>query len=138
MRHQIVDCDVCFTVLRKLWNIFRDRVVQLHLALIDELHHRGRGCHHFCQRREIENRVHCHGRVRRLKRALAVSLAIDHLAVMADEEYCAGDFMSLDGGVDDGVKTGKIGCFSLLRPCRRAREERCNAYRSWDPRNCGK
>ena len=82
---QLADGDVVFSVLRKLRQVLGDCVVEANLSQFHELHDGGGGGDHLGQRCEIEDGVQRHGLAFGLEGAAAVGLAVDDLAVVADD-----------------------------------------------------
>src|SRR6266496_527359 len=85
MRKQVTDCDIALSVLSKLGNVFHHRIVESDFALLEQLHHGGRSRNHFCERRDIEDRVDRHGRSGRLNETITESLAINHLVIVDNQ-----------------------------------------------------
>ena len=103
MRQQLPHRNVLFSVLRKLGQIFRHRIVQPHLALFHQLHHSRCGRNHLGQRRQIKNRIQRHRFAPRLQRPIPISLAVDHLPVVTDHEDRPGNLSLMNSLLDDGV-----------------------------------
>ena len=76
--------------------------------LLYQLHDGSGGRHDFGQRRESKIVSTVMGSRVRFQRAVAEGLAIDHLAVVADQQDRARNFVVLDGGLDDGIEDGEI------------------------------
>ncbi len=88
--HQLADGDIVLAVLRKLWNVLRYRVIQLHLP---ELHHAHHGCgggQHFGKRSHVEDGVGCHRLLRGFERTIAKSFAINHGSIVANQQNGSG------------------------------------------------
>ena len=111
---QVPNSNIFFAVLREFGDIFRHRIVQPDFAFLYELHHRS-GCgHNFRKRGDIENRVHRHGFLARLKGAVAESLAVDHLPVVPDQQDSAGSLIVVDGITHDRIKNSETGYVNRL------------------------
>jgi len=50
VRQQFAHGDLSFSVLRKIGQIYGNRIVDMDAALVDKLHHCGSGCDHLGQR----------------------------------------------------------------------------------------
>ena len=119
VREQLPHRDVFFSILRKLRQILRYRIVQPHLALFHQLHH-SRSCNnHLGQRRQIKNRVQCHRLAPRLQCTLAVGLAIDHLPVMPDQQDSARNGPVMHRPLDDRVNRAHSRCGNRMLRVRR-------------------
>src|SRR5581483_9155493 len=108
MSEQIADGYVGFTILSELWNVFCDRIVDLEPSLLFQLHNSCRGRDNFSQRRQIEDCVRCHGLDSWFERAAAVRFAVDDLPIMSNKQDCAGSFMIVNRGLNDGINNAQI------------------------------
>ncbi len=84
MRHQLADCDFVLAIGFELRPVFKHRIFQANLALLQELHHRGRRGDHLGQRRHIKNRVDGHRFFLWFQRPMAEGTPVDHLPVVPD------------------------------------------------------
>ena len=101
--------DVAVAAL-KFGQIFRHRIVQPDLPLLEQPHDGGRGGDHFGERRGVEDGVERHRLALRDQRPAAIGFLIDHLPVVPDQHYRARDQPIVDRALD------------LLVDSRRARE----------------
>lgn len=91
VRQQFANRDVLLAVLRELRQIGCHRIIEAHAAVLNQLHHRGCGCDALGERGKIEDRIGGHGLAFRLERAVTEGFAIDHAAIVADEQNSARD-----------------------------------------------
>src|SRR5271154_7094054 len=107
MHQQLPDRNILFAVLRKLRKILSHRIVHAKLPLLPKLHERSRSGNDLGQRGTVKHRVGCHRFPVRLNRAAAISLAIDHPSIVADDEHSAGSLPFGYGVVDDGIENSE-------------------------------
>jgi hypothetical protein len=74
VRQEVPDRDVLLAVLAKPRDVHRHAVGQPEPAVLDQLHHAGRGGDGLCERRDVENGVGRHGLDRRLDGPVPVRL----------------------------------------------------------------
>ena len=107
MRQKIAQSDVALSAL-EFGNVVGDFIVQAELALLEELHQRRRGSHHLGERSAVEDGIYGHILRPRHQRALAVRLAINHLAIMAHNQHGARKTARFNRLVDGLVQV--LGC----------------------------
>ena len=105
MGEQFAQGDVALAAL-ELGKVVCDLIVEAEAALLEELHEGGCGRHDFGERGAIEDGVRGHGLRLRHQRALAVGLAVDHLAVVSHQQNRAGHTPLFDGLIDYLVQCG--------------------------------
>ena len=118
VRHQVAHGDVALAAL-KFGQVGGDRIVEAELALLEQLHQRGRGGDYFGERRDVEDGVDGHGLALRNQRAVAVGLAMDDLAVVSDDQHRARNQAVAHGCFDHRVERGRCGKGLLRRRCLR-------------------
>ena len=125
VREALADGDVLLAVGTELGEIVRDWIVDADLALLVELHHGGGGNEVFGERGHVEDGVLGHGFAGGHQRALAVGAMENDMAVVANDNYSAGQLVVLDRVVDhnvdrrEGSRRGSLG--GLLRDRRKTR-----------------
>ncbi len=108
MREEIADGDVAFPAL-KFGNVLRDLVIQLKLALLEQLHQRRRGGDHLGQRRQIEHGIERHGLCLRNQRPVAIGFPVNDLAIVADNQHRSRETFLRDRLSDDIVGSLRSG-----------------------------
>jgi len=103
MQEQMLDGDFVFAVGCEFGQVFGDGVGEGELAALGEDHDGGGGGDDFGERSEIENSVRRHRGFGRLDGAHAEGFAIDDFVLVADEQDCAWDIASGDGGFDEPI-----------------------------------
>src|SRR5438309_6735023 len=84
MSQQQPDGNVALSAL-KLRQVFSYGVVESNSSLLKQLHNAGRGSYYFGERSRIEDRVEGHGLALRNQRTRAISLAVQNLPVLTDD-----------------------------------------------------
>ena len=115
---QLANGDVLLAVGGEVGKVLGDGIVGTEFALLVELHDGGRGHEGLGERRHVEDGVEGHGLLRGFKRARTVAMAIDDLAVVANDENRAGDLMFFDGCIEETVFGGEVGLSWNLRGSR--------------------
>ncbi len=108
MRQQLPDCDVLFSVLREIRQVLGHRIVQPNLALFDQLHDRSRRGDHLRERSHIEYGVDRHRLAFRFQCTISVRLAIDHLAVVTNQQHRARNISLRNRLIDNRVDRSEL------------------------------
>ena len=100
MRHQVADGDVGLAIALEPGNERGDPIVHPDPAVLHQLHHARRRGDHLGQRRQVENGVERHRLDRRLDRAVADGLLVEHAIAASDQHDGAGQLLVGDGPLD--------------------------------------
>ncbi len=103
VRQQLPHRDVVLPILRKLRQILRHRIIQPHLTPLHQLHHRRSSSNHLGQRSQIKHRIQSHRLAPRLQSPRPISLPVDHLPIMPNNQHRPRNLLLVDSLLNDSI-----------------------------------
>src|SRR5580704_3900925 len=110
VRQKLPHRDVVLPVLRKLRQILRHRIIQPHLPLLDQLHHRSSSSNHLGKRRQIKNRIQSHRLALRLQSPRPIGLPVDNLPVVAHNQNRSRNLLLLNRLLNNSINPRQREC----------------------------
>ncbi len=108
MGEEIADGDVALAAL-EFRDVLGDLIVELKLALLEQLHERRRRGDDLRERRDVEDGVGRHGLDIGNLGAIAIGLSVDYFACMTNDEDRPGHSLLGESLIDSVVNRGGAG-----------------------------